>query len=102
MNVYQSIILSVIRSLLMAGGAVAVHHGLVSSNDVPIIAGAVIDAGTLAWGAWDKVRAEREAQRRESVAAVDAAIETANAPRTVVFSDSQRVDFAGGSSGGGG
>ncbi len=97
---FKDIILSVIRSLLIAGGTAAAARGVLQGGDVELLAGAGVTLAAGVWGAVDKVLAERKAQRRENIAAVvaanDTAAELANAPRVDVWTEQQRNAAPGG------
>ena len=98
---FQQIILSAIRSIIIAGGsAYAAKGAFLSSNDVEVLAGAVVTLAAGVWGAWDKVRTEKKTQARESVAAVEAATQVAAelnvSKRVEVWTEEQRAGVTGG------
>ena len=87
----QQIFLSIVRSLLIAGGTAAASRGVLQGSDVELLAGAGVTLAAGVWGAVDKVIAERKAQRRVNVAEILAK----NEPRNTVYTEQQRAEITG-------
>jgi hypothetical protein len=60
--------LSAVRSILVAAGASLTAHGVFNADSAGEIVGAIMVIIPLAWGVWDKYRAEKKARDRETVA----------------------------------
>ena len=71
-------VLSAVRNLLSAGGAVLVTRGLLDSATSNQIIGAFMVILPLLWGVWDKYNTESKTQERE-VKALNVGVAISNA-----------------------
>lgn len=78
-EVQRQAILSAVRSVLIAVGAVLTQLGFASDDTIQAVAGLVGVIGPVLWGVWDKFHTEEKTVQRE-VAAVNAGIVVANEP----------------------
>lgn len=61
-------LLSAIRTILVMMGTALAAHGYIDNGSVNEIVGAVMVIIPAVWGVWDKYRAEKATQARETVA----------------------------------
>lgn len=61
-------LLSAVRSLLIVAGTILVTKGIVDDATMQSLVGALTTIITVAWGMWDKKRAEQAAREREVTA----------------------------------
>lgn len=68
-DVTKQVLMSVLRSILVAGGSILVAHGYVNDAQWSQLLGAITTGVPVAWGIWDKYSAERKTQARVAEAA---------------------------------